>query len=174
MPGNHPRVFYNMARKANSKGYWKNKKYNDDWVLTKCRECNSSYILRTPREVGNKEARQKLLSLPGASSRIIVDDELQECKDFFFATSLDFKTLYKELREMFNIDAGAPSRVRKKGRTVYQYTLDGKFVAEYPTGLAAAKAVGVVQSNISRCLHYEDSTAGGYKWSYVKKVSDYE
>ena len=158
-----------MARQANSVAYWKNKKYNDDWVLTKCRECVSSYILRTPREVDIKEARRKLLSLPGASSRIIVDDELQECKDFFFATSLDFKTLYKELREMFSINTEAPSRVRKKGRTVYQYTLDGKFVAEYPTGLAAAKATGVAKSAISKCINSEQGTAGGYKWYFEKQ-----
>ena len=158
-----------MARQANSVAYWKNKKYNDDWVLTKCRECVSSYILRTPREVNIKEAKLKLLSLPGASSRIIVDDELQESIDFFFATNLDFKTIYKKLPEMFNIDSSAPTRIRKKGRTVYQYSLDGKFIAEYPTGVAAAKATGVAKSAISKCINSEQGPAGGYKWSFEKQ-----
>lgn len=162
-----------MKRQAKTEGVWKHKKYNDDWVLSKLRKSVTSFILTTPKEVGIKESKLKLLSLPGASSRIIVDDELQESIDFFFATNLDFKTLYKKLPEMFNIDSSAPTRIRKKGRTVYQYSLDGKFIAEYPTGVAAAKATGIAQSNISKCLNSEQGTAGGYKWYYEKKVNDY-
>lgn len=59
-------------------------------------------------------------------------------------------------------------RGKKLSKTVLQYTMDGKFVAEYESTVDACKKTGINHSNISRCCngikHYK--SAGGYLWRY--------
>ena len=56
----------------------------------------------------------------------------------------------------------------KKSRKIAQYTLDGEFVAEYPS-LHEAERNGFAASNICRCarMHENYSHAYGYIWRYV-------
>ena len=59
----------------------------------------------------------------------------------------------------------------KSAKPVRQYTLDGEFVAEYPTVAAAAKAVYVKNGGfISQCCRRlpKHKTCGGYIWRYVE------
>lgn len=54
----------------------------------------------------------------------------------------------------------------KKIKPVIQYTLDGQFVAEYPSGMEASKQNGISAGHISHCCLGKRKTAGGYVWKY--------
>lgn len=51
-------------------------------------------------------------------------------------------------------------------KPVEQYTLDGKFVKEYPSASEASRQTGISQGNISMCCRCERKSAGGYIWRY--------
>lgn len=55
---------------------------------------------------------------------------------------------------------------KKNGREIHQYTIEGEYVASYPSVNAASKAVGY--SNVSGATKKPNYTAGGYRWSYEK------
>lgn len=52
-------------------------------------------------------------------------------------------------------------------KPVRQYTMDGEFVAEYPSRKAATEATGVLGSGISLSAHGQISHSGGYVWRYA-------
>lgn len=54
------------------------------------------------------------------------------------------------------------SKTRKE---TYQYTLDEKLVAIYPSVLEAARQTNIHQANIRKCIKGEIKQSGGYKWS---------
>ena len=56
----------------------------------------------------------------------------------------------------------------RRGRTVYQYTLDGKLVASYVSVGEASRQTGICKITIINvCNHVGyQKTAGGFKWSY--------
>tara|TARA_R100001086_G_scaffold238993_1_gene164091 strand:- start:296 stop:973 length:678 start_codon:yes stop_codon:yes gene_type:complete len=60
----------------------------------------------------------------------------------------------------------------KKGgsaKRVYQYTLKGKFIKEWPSSKAAEKYYGI--NNVAICAHDNKKgrkSAGGYLWSFLK------
>lgn len=58
--------------------------------------------------------------------------------------------------------------IQKKGKPIIQLTLDGEFVAEYPSALEAERKTGINNANISRCCKniYGFKSAGGYKWRF--------
>ena len=52
---------------------------------------------------------------------------------------------------------------------VYQFTLNGDFVAKYPSINEAGRVTGIEPSNIlSVCNNKKSSSAGGYLWSYTQ------
>ena len=51
-------------------------------------------------------------------------------------------------------------------KPIEQYTLDGEFVAEYESGVEAAKALGLNASSIQRCACGRRKSAFGYRWQY--------
>lgn len=60
---------------------------------------------------------------------------------------------------------------------IRQYTLDGKFIQEYPTAKEAAKATGVCHRNILQVAGKEEykpgkirKQAGGYRWEKVQRL----
>ena len=55
-----------------------------------------------------------------------------------------------------------------KKRSVYQYTMDGEFVAEYDSIRAAARALHVSNQLISATLTGKGKSAGGFLWRYFK------
>lgn len=55
---------------------------------------------------------------------------------------------------------------KKNGREIHQYTIDGKYVASYPSANVASKAISY--SNVSGATRKPNYTAGGYRWSYEK------
>ena len=56
-----------------------------------------------------------------------------------------------------------------KGKAVNQYTIDGFFVAQYPTIREAERITGINNAWISGCCRkkYGYKTAGGYQWEYA-------
>ena len=56
------------------------------------------------------------------------------------------------------------NKVRK---AVLQFTLDGKFVAEYPSVKEAERQTGIFDTSIIRCCKGKGHTAGGYVWRYA-------
>ena len=54
-------------------------------------------------------------------------------------------------------------------KKIYQYTIDGEFVAEYESVTEAAKAVGASHNgNISSCALGKAKSSMGYIWKYEK------
>lgn len=51
------------------------------------------------------------------------------------------------------------------GLPVYQYSLDGEFIAKYQSATDAAKAINGCKSSIRRALKRNNNTYKGYKWS---------
>lgn len=52
----------------------------------------------------------------------------------------------------------------RKGKKIYQYTLEGEFVAEYRTAQEASRKTGIARSGISQAKNKENRSAGGFKW----------
>lgn len=57
-----------------------------------------------------------------------------------------------------------------RARSVYQFTLDGKFIAFYGCVNEAARQTGVHNQNIVKCCQGRRSYAGGYVWKYEEDV----
>ena len=59
--------------------------------------------------------------------------------------------------------------VRPRNKEVFQYTLDGMFVAAFPSYISAARAVGINDGHTiaSSCKNHE-SICGGYQWRSFK------
>ena len=56
--------------------------------------------------------------------------------------------------------------IEKCGKPVIQYTLNGEFVAEYPTLKNAERKTGIYSTNISSCCNGKYKTSGGYIWKW--------
>ena len=60
----------------------------------------------------------------------------------------------------------AKALTKALSKPVLQYTLDGKFVAEYPSLTEVGKQTGYGISHISKCCLGKQKTAYGYVWRY--------
>ena len=58
-------------------------------------------------------------------------------------------------------------RIRQRMKKIYQYTLDGEFIAEYNSVKEAAEVNGYDSSNLSRAA-CNGKIRYGYKWEYEK------
>lgn len=56
----------------------------------------------------------------------------------------------------------------KLSKTVYQYSLDGEFVAEYPSVSEAARQLDCDIGCICHCCNGKQKTSYGYVWRYKK------
>ena len=73
----------------------------------------------------------------------------------------------KSLKGRRPSDATIKANVERCSKQVYQYSLDNKLIAIYPsTAEAARQNKGVFRSNIGHCCNGKIKTTGGYKWSY--------
>lgn len=65
---------------------------------------------------------------------------------------------------------GKETFIKNNSNTVYQFALDGSFIAEYNTITTAARATGAQESEICACCNrYEHSiSSGGYIWRFAK------
>lgn len=84
-----------------------------------------------------------------------------ECKTNNFVDNLEYCD-----RE-YNVNYG--TAIQRRSKTVYQYTLDGELVKEYPSTHDVERQLGYAQSHISKCCNGKRKTAYGYIWSYIKE-----
>lgn len=88
-------------------------------------------------------------------------------------TSVHTKTIKKQLKEMGITDEELQTRqyanTNRNAKPVVQLTLEGEYVATYPSGRQAEIQSGVAKSQaINACCHHKPKakTAGGYKWMF--------
>ena len=53
-------------------------------------------------------------------------------------------------------------------RKIYQYDLNGEFIAEWSCISDASRALYISNSNISMCAKHQRNNAGGFRWEYRK------
>ena len=51
-------------------------------------------------------------------------------------------------------------------KAIFQYDLDGNFIAEYESINEAARQLGTRNDGISACLRKKQNSSGGYIWKY--------
>ena len=73
----------------------------------------------------------------------------------------------------YNVNYGTRNKVAleklrngKLSKKVYQYSLDGEFLAEYPSAHEVERQLGFAFQNISKCCLGKRKTAYGYVWKY--------
>lgn len=76
------------------------------------------------------------------------------------------KEHYKDKKEKM-----AKATIKRLSKPIIQYTLDGKFVAEYPSAMEAERQTGFFNSYINKCLRGKFDKAYGYVWKY-KNVAE--
>lgn len=54
----------------------------------------------------------------------------------------------------------------KKSKHVYQYTIDGEFLREWPSCMEIKRQTGFENTNISACCRSIKKSAYGFRWSY--------
>lgn len=70
----------------------------------------------------------------------------------------------------YNVNYGTRNEKTRNGKLskkVYQYSLDGKFIAEYPSTKEVERQLGYKVPNISYCCNGKQKTAYGYIWKYI-------
>lgn len=67
----------------------------------------------------------------------------------------------------YNINYGTGTERMKvsKGKTVYQYTMDGTLVCVYPSAKEAGRQTGYAQTHISACCRGKQNCYKGFIWS---------
>lgn len=58
---------------------------------------------------------------------------------------------------------------KHKSIPICQYTIDGRFIKEYPSLADAYRETGIYTTNISRCCKGKLKVAYGYVWKYKKR-----
>jgi len=66
-----------------------------------------------------------------------------------------------------NISLGAYN-IESMSTPVYQYTIEGEFVTEYPSMMEAQRQTGISNSNICACCKGKHAYINNYRWSYNK------
>jgi len=57
----------------------------------------------------------------------------------------------------------------KNKKAINQYSRDGRFIREWPSGREASEDLGIDKGNISACLRGKLKTTGGFIWKYSEK-----
>lgn len=81
---------------------------------------------------------------------------------------LTYKKLVNELTNEDYKKKSIEIKRHKYGKIkyIYQFTLDGHLVARYSTSFDAQRTTGIYCTSIRKVCRGEQSTAGGYVWSY--------
>lgn len=89
-------------------------------------------------------------------SRSDLDEREQYWIDFYDAKKSGYNM----------IDGGSNGAGFAKGLPIMQYSLDGEFIATYPSASQAAGQLGLDHSSICACARGETSQSGGFQWKY--------
>lgn len=90
-------------------------------------------------------------------------NHLDECKTNNNLANLEWCSKLENIRYGTGIKRSAESR----GRAVAQFTMDGEFIAEYPSMSEAARQTGASVTRISTICRGIGYSAGGYRWRYA-------
>lgn len=63
-------------------------------------------------------------------------------------------------------EQGEKVAAEKKFKAISQWTLEGKHIADFESGLEAEEKTGIDRKNISSVLNNKSITAGGYLWTF--------
>lgn len=101
-------------------------------------------------------------------------NHIDECKTNNVVSNLNLMSP----KENINYGTGIKRQALAKSKTVYQYTLNGDFIAEYESASEAARQLGYSQTEISACCRGGYFKKGkwvnrnnykGFIWKYIKK-----
>lgn len=132
----------------------------------------------TPPENSNFGTRNERIS-KSQKGRVFTEEHKKNLSESIKKSERWFNAVHsKEYREKLSkLKKGKQLNRKDLSQPVYQYTLDGVFIALYPSAKQAARELGVGQCNISRCCNggffYKDkwiniTQAYGFIW---KKAS---
>lgn len=65
----------------------------------------------------------------------------------------------------YNINYG--NSIRKRSKSVRQYTLNGLFIHEYVSGFEASRLNNISRTNLYNALNGNTDSAGGFLWKYT-------
>ena len=70
----------------------------------------------------------------------------------------------------YNVNFGERTAKQKAklSKPVVQISLEGDIVAEFPSGIQAARELKLSSSSISECCRGKRKTIGGFRWKYKK------
>ena len=94
--------------------------------------------------------------------QFLVHRIIAENKENNNVDNLEWMSLYDNLHYGTRIERYAKAR----SKSVIQYTLDGKFVKEFPSMNAVQKTLGFCAGNISHCCRGRCKHVYGYIWKY--------
>lgn len=77
---------------------------------------------------------------------------------------------YNSFAEGYNMSLGGKACNGTNDKKVYQYSLDGALIGEYKSAHEAARDLNIQFTNICKVCRGERKTAGGFGWSYEKKL----
>lgn len=77
---------------------------------------------------------------------------------------------YNSFNNGYNMTLGGEACNGTNDKIVYQYDLSGHLVGEYKSAHEAARALNIQFTNICKVCRGERKTAGGFGWSYEKKI----
>lgn len=104
---------------------------------------------------------------------VILFNEL--CAEDAYKKEQELIKLYKSNQKEFGYNLSAGGEHGSTGYlnnsmsiVVYQYDLDGNFIAEYPSLSEAERVTGISNSSISSCCKGKQMYTGEFQWSYTK------
>lgn len=60
--------------------------------------------------------------------------------------------------------------IKIRGKSINQYSLDGKFVATWRSVISASKTLNIHSTDIAGCCRGEKQSAGGFMWRWITDV----
>ena len=94
-------------------------------------------------------------------------DNLEWCS---YQYNSNYGKCQKKIQENRTYSSGAENA---KSKRVYQYDLEGNFIAEYGSTGEAARVTGLAAPNIARAAAGTRRQYAGYVWSYKKEFKGY-
>lgn len=147
---------YGKERLLNTPKTW------DGYLQVGLYKDGKSKIFKVHRLVANK-------FIPNPSNLPCINHK-DECKTNNHVENLEWcDTNYNDNHGTRNERIADKMTNGKLSKIVCQYTLDGEFIAEYPSTMEVERRLGYSNGNISNCCLGRLKTAYGYIWSYNKE-----